>query len=98
MLFLDDLPRSAVVADERAGVHSADVQRQDEHLPDAFVLEEAPPLVPHRPGRDAGGRGVRYMEWVWDADPNDTEVNYEFILALKEGDELTVTLTLRDGV
>jgi hypothetical protein len=28
------------------------------------------------------------LEWVWDADPNDTEVNNEFILALKEGDEL----------
>jgi SAM-dependent methyltransferase len=39
-------------------------------------------------GTDAGERGVRYMEWIWDADPNDTEVNYEFILALKEGDEL----------
>jgi SAM-dependent methyltransferase len=39
-------------------------------------------------GVDAGGRGVRYLEWVWDADPNDTKVNYEFILALKEGDEL----------
>ena len=39
-------------------------------------------------GTDAGGRGVRYMEWVWDADPNDSEVNNEFILALKEGDEL----------
>ena len=39
-------------------------------------------------GVDAGGRGVRYLEWIWGADPNDTRVNYEFILALKEGDEL----------
>lgn len=39
-------------------------------------------------GRDAGERGVRYLEWTWDPDPNDSKVNYEFILALKEGDEL----------
>jgi trans-aconitate methyltransferase len=39
-------------------------------------------------GEDAGERGVRYLEWIWDADPNDTEVNYEFILALKENDAL----------
>jgi SAM-dependent methyltransferase len=39
-------------------------------------------------GEDAGERGVRYMEWIWDADPNDTKVNNEFILALKEGNEL----------
>ena len=31
---------------------------------------------------------ARSVEWTWDADPDYTEVNYEFILALKEGDEL----------
>lgn len=39
-------------------------------------------------GVDDGERGVRYLEWVWDADPNDTEVNYELIFALRENDEL----------
>ena len=39
-------------------------------------------------GTDAGERGVRYIEWIWDADPNDTRVNNEFILALKENGEL----------
>ena len=66
-----------------------------EHCSPGGVLVVVPDWVsetfrPHttQEGTDAGGRGVRYMEWVWDADPNDTEVNNEFILALKEGDEL----------
>lgn len=39
-------------------------------------------------GADSGERGVRYLLWVWDADPDDTEVNYDLILALREGGEL----------
>jgi SAM-dependent methyltransferase len=57
-------------------------------VPD-FVAETFRPTTEHE-GHDSGERGVRYMEWTWDADPDDTEVNYEFILALKEGDELRV--------
>ena len=57
-------------------------------VPD-FLAETFRPTTEHE-GQDSGGRGVRYMEWTWDADPDDTEVNYEFILALKEGDELRV--------
>ena len=52
-----------------------------------WVAETFRPHTTHE-GVDAGGRGVRYLEWIWDADPNDTRVNYEFIVALKEGDEL----------
>lgn len=55
-------------------------------VPD-WVAETFEPHTTHE-GTDAGGRGVRYLEWVWDADSEDTEVNYEVILALKEGDEL----------
>lgn len=55
-------------------------------VPD-WVAETFQPHTTHE-GTDAGERGVRYMEWVWDADPDDTKVNYEFILALKEKDEL----------
>lgn len=55
-------------------------------VPD-YVAETFRPQTNHE-GTDAGDRGVRYLEWTWDADPDDTEVNYEFILALKEGDEL----------
>ena len=55
-------------------------------VPD-YVAETFRPQTNHE-GTDAGDRGVRYLEWTWDADPDDTEVNYEFILALKEGVEL----------
>lgn len=52
-----------------------------------WVAETFRPHTTHE-GADAGERGVRALEWIWDADPNDTRVNYELILALKEGDEL----------
>ena len=39
-------------------------------------------------GHDGDGRAARFLEWTWDPDPDDTEVNCEFILALKEGDDL----------
>lgn len=52
-----------------------------------WVAETFRPRTTHE-GTDAGTRGVRYLEWTWDADPNDTKINYEFILALKEGDDL----------
>lgn len=55
-------------------------------VPD-WVAETFRPHTTHE-GEDAGERGVRSLEWIWDADPNDTKVNYELILALKEGDEL----------
>lgn len=52
-----------------------------------WVAETFRPHTTHE-GADAGERGIRALEWIWDADPNDTKVNYEMILALKEGDEL----------
>jgi hypothetical protein len=55
-------------------------------VPD-WVAETFQPGTTHE-GVDRGDRGVRYLEWTWDADPNDTKVNYELILALKEGDDL----------
>lgn len=38
---------------------------------------------------DQGKRSVRYLEWVSDPDPTDTVFDYDFILALKNGDELS---------
>jgi SAM-dependent methyltransferase len=52
-----------------------------------WVAETFKPQTTHE-GVDDGERGVRYLEWVWDADPNDTRVNYEVILALKDNDVL----------
>ena len=52
-----------------------------------WVAETFRPQTMHE-GGDEGDRGVRYLEWTWDADPGDTEVNCEYILALREGNEL----------
>lgn len=52
-----------------------------------WVAETFRPQTMHE-GSDEGERSVRYLEWVWDADPDDTKVNCEYILALREGDEL----------
>jgi hypothetical protein len=59
-----------------------------------WVAETFQPRTTHE-GRDDGGRGVRYLEWVLDADPNDSKVNYEFILALKENDEIRTVVDRR---
>jgi SAM-dependent methyltransferase len=59
-------------------------------VPD-WVAETFRPHTAHE-GVDRGDRGVRYLEWTWDADPNDTRVNTDFILALKEGEELRVVV------
>ncbi len=39
-------------------------------------------------GHDLGNRGVRYIQWISDKDPDDTMFNYDFIIALKEKDNL----------
>lgn len=56
-----------------------------------WVAETFTPRTIHE-GADEGERGLRYLEWTWDADPDDTEVNCEYILALKEGDELSTVV------
>ena len=47
-----------------------------------------------RPSGVAGGyaRGLRYLEWVWDPDPRDTEylVDYAFLLRERDGSVRTV--------
>lgn len=54
-----------------------------------WVAETFRPGTTHEGTDDEPGRrGVRYLEWVWDPDPDDTRVNYEVILALRDGDEL----------
>lgn len=52
-----------------------------------WTAETFEPRTSHE-GADDGDRGVRYLEWVWDADPDDTKANCEYVLALKEGDDL----------
>jgi SAM-dependent methyltransferase len=38
-------------------------------------------------GEDGGGRALRYLEWTWDPDPDDTsyEVAYSFVLREADG-------------
>lgn len=58
------------------------------------------------PGTECGGtdapdgRGVRYLEWSWDPDPNDTWVatEYAFILRDPDGSIRTVHETHRTGL
>jgi hypothetical protein len=41
-------------------------------------------------GHDGGGRGLRYLEWTYDPDPDDTSYVTEFALLLREGtDDVT---------
>ncbi len=41
----------------------------------------------HCGGHDgADGRGLRYVEWTWDPDPDDTCYNVEFAMILREAD------------
>jgi SAM-dependent methyltransferase len=37
-------------------------------------------------GTDGDGRGVRYLEWTLDPDPEDTTVITDFVFLLREGD------------
>jgi Methyltransferase domain len=37
-------------------------------------------------GHDAGGRAMRYLEWSWDPDPNDTTVITDYTYTLRDAD------------
>jgi SAM-dependent methyltransferase len=37
-------------------------------------------------GVDAGGRGLRYLEWSWDPDPDDSSYVTDLVYAMREGD------------
>ncbi len=39
-------------------------------------------------GRDAGDRGLRYLEWAWDPDPTDSTYLVEFAYLLREGPDV----------
>jgi SAM-dependent methyltransferase len=34
----------------------------------------------------AGGRGARYLEWTWDPDPDDSWIQTEYVLLLRDAD------------
>lgn len=52
-------------------------------VPD-FVAETFAPFTQHGGHDGPDGRAARYLEWVADADPDDTEVEAELVVALRE--------------
>ena len=55
-----------------------------DHLRDTFV-----PSTDHG-GHDEGARGLRYLEWTCDPDPEDTTSTTDYAYLLREGDEVRV--------
>jgi SAM-dependent methyltransferase len=51
-------------------------------VPD-HVRETFAPSTDHG-GHDGGGRGLRYLEWVSDADPEDTQCEVDMVYVLRE--------------
>jgi len=51
-------------------------------VPD-HVRETFQPSTDHG-GVDGGGRGLRYLEWMWDPDPADTSYVVDYALLLRE--------------
>jgi SAM-dependent methyltransferase len=55
-------------------------------VPD-YIRESFTPGVDHG-GTDRGDRGLRYLEWQWDPDPDDTTYLVDFAYLLREGTEV----------
>jgi hypothetical protein len=51
-----------------------------------FVRENFRESTDHG-GHDGGERSLRYLEWTWDPDPNDTTYMAEYAFMLREGRE-----------
>ena len=54
-------------------------------MPDV-VRETFVSLASHG-GHDGDGRGIRYIEWIFDADPSDTTYTVDFAYLLREGNK-----------
>jgi trans-aconitate methyltransferase len=75
----DDLRRALVTAREHLRPGGAALLAPD-HVRETFA-----PATEHG-GSDRGGRALRYLEWVWDPDPGDTEYVADYVYALREAD------------
>jgi SAM-dependent methyltransferase len=56
-------------------------------VPD-YVRETFAPTTSHG-GHDGDGRAMRYLDWLWDPDPDDTSYIMDFAYLLKEGESVT---------
>ncbi len=54
-------------------------------VPD-HVRETFSPKTSHGGEDGEDGRGLRYLEWVWDPDPTDTRCTFAYALLLREAD------------
>jgi SAM-dependent methyltransferase len=41
-------------------------------------------------GADGGSRGVRFLEWSWDPDPDDETYTVDYAIVLRDGEAVTV--------
>ncbi len=57
-------------------------------VPDC-VKETFRPATDHG-GQDGEGRSLRYLEWSWDPDPEDTEYLTDYAFLLRGGDDVQV--------
>jgi SAM-dependent methyltransferase len=56
-------------------------------MPDE-IAETFVPDTDHGGSDGDDGRGVRYLQWSWDADPSDTSTTTEYVFLLREADGL----------
>jgi len=49
------------------------------------VRENFEPSTDHG-GNDGAGRSMRYLEWTWDPDPDDTSYTVDYVYAMREAD------------
>lgn len=45
-------------------------------------------LLTEHGGHDKGDRGLRYLEWIWDPDPNDSKYIMDMSYLMKNGNEV----------
>ncbi len=57
-----------------------------------FVRETFKPSTGHG-GHDGVGRSLRYLEWTWDPDPTDHSCRMQMVYLLREGQEITDTIS-----
>jgi len=93
VLIHDAIMHMATEADLRAAIETAFVHLRPGgaavFTPDC-VRETFRPTTDHG-GHDGAGRSLRYLEWSWDPDPDDTSYVTDFAILLREGaDEVRV--------
>ena len=93
VLIHDAIMHMATEVDLRAAIETAFVHLRPGgaavFTPDC-VRETFRPTTDHG-GHDGAGRSLRYLEWSWDPDPDDTSYVTDFAILLREGaDEVRV--------